>query len=254
MELISSGGDVWGTADAFQFAYQSVTGDTTIVARVDTLEMTETWAKAGLMIRQDLSAGSIQNAIMINAGGGNGIGVRTRGTVNGGTGYNQVLPNATAPYWLRMVRTGNTIVTSYSIDGATWTTAATNTLALNATVYVGLASTSASSSQLNTSTFSNVSIAGIATLPAAPSNLTVAKSSRKAILNWRDNSTTKPASASGPAVTARTGRCSRLARLARQAAARRRTPPPTSRWDCGTSASAPATPLASRHTATSPAS
>ena len=49
---VSGGGaDVWGTADALQFAYQPVSGDTRVIARVATIQNVNAWTKAGVMIR-----------------------------------------------------------------------------------------------------------------------------------------------------------------------------------------------------------
>src|SRR3974390_7906 len=55
-----SGADIWGTVDAFQFDYQSLTGDATITARVISQANTNAWAKAGVMIRETLSASSTE--------------------------------------------------------------------------------------------------------------------------------------------------------------------------------------------------
>src|SRR5204863_3671085 len=51
-----AGADIWGTADAFQFNSEQMTGDGTIVARVTAIENTNTFAKAGIMIRESLNA------------------------------------------------------------------------------------------------------------------------------------------------------------------------------------------------------
>ena len=56
--MSGTGTDIWGTADQFRFAYKSLTGDGSIVARVDSLANTDAWAKAGVMIRETLDAGS----------------------------------------------------------------------------------------------------------------------------------------------------------------------------------------------------
>src|SRR5439155_22948856 len=54
--LSGSGADIWSTADAFRFAYQTITGDATITARVATLcggtpgTCPATFTKAGVMI------------------------------------------------------------------------------------------------------------------------------------------------------------------------------------------------------------
>ncbi len=49
-----AGADVWGTADALQYAYTSLTGDGTIVARVISTTNNAPWVKAGVMIRASL--------------------------------------------------------------------------------------------------------------------------------------------------------------------------------------------------------
>src|ERR1051325_10197457 len=46
-----SGGDIWGGADAFQAVMQPVVGDVQIVVRVTSLQNTNTYAKAGVMLR-----------------------------------------------------------------------------------------------------------------------------------------------------------------------------------------------------------
>src|SRR4029079_19160146 len=49
--ITGGGADVWGTADAFQYAYSTLTGDGSIVARVATVQNVASWTKAGVMIR-----------------------------------------------------------------------------------------------------------------------------------------------------------------------------------------------------------
>src|SRR4029079_19148823 len=49
-----AGADVWGTADAFQFAFQPLAGDGTIVARVSAIQPVAPWTKTGVMILQSL--------------------------------------------------------------------------------------------------------------------------------------------------------------------------------------------------------
>src|SRR6185295_16161689 len=56
--LYGSGADIFGTADAFHYVYQRLNGNTQIVARVESIANTNGWAKAGVMIREDLTPGS----------------------------------------------------------------------------------------------------------------------------------------------------------------------------------------------------
>src|SRR6266851_883206 len=50
-----AGGDIWGAADAFHFVYRPAgTDDMQILARVDDLQNTNPFAKAGVMLRASL--------------------------------------------------------------------------------------------------------------------------------------------------------------------------------------------------------
>jgi len=67
--LTGSGADIWGTADAFQFAYQSLNGDGTLVARVTSLDYTHFWAKTGVMIRESLNANARHAMVTLTCDG-----------------------------------------------------------------------------------------------------------------------------------------------------------------------------------------
>ncbi|MGH7990178.1 MAG: PQQ-dependent sugar dehydrogenase, partial [Limisphaerales bacterium] len=56
--LIASGGDIWNNADSFQYACTPLTGDCQIIARITSMQYTDPWAKAGVMLRENLSPGS----------------------------------------------------------------------------------------------------------------------------------------------------------------------------------------------------
>src|SRR6185436_1363797 len=55
-QVTASGNDIWDLADAFRFVYKPLSGDGEIVAQVDSLDPTDAWAKAGVMIRETLAA------------------------------------------------------------------------------------------------------------------------------------------------------------------------------------------------------
>ena len=171
--LVSGGQDVFGSTDAFQFAYQTKTGNAIIVARVDSVERTDSAAKAGLMIRQSADPDSPFVSIMINAGGGFGIDLRSRTSPGAFTTYQQLLANVTAPYWLKLSRSGDTITAAYSVDGISFISVGSVQLTLPESFEVGMAVASASRTQLNTSTFSNVAITVAPTLVTRPTSQTV---------------------------------------------------------------------------------
>ena len=67
-----------------------------------------------------------------------------------------------APYWVRIERVGNVVISSASPNGTTWTEIRRETITMNAAVYVGLAVTSHNNESLCTATFTNVQVVGVA--------------------------------------------------------------------------------------------
>src|SRR4029079_5705416 len=131
-------------------------GDAEIVARVDSLQNTAAWAKAGVMIREDLTGNAANVLAPVTAA--NGISFQQRGTRGNMTTFTPVAPAAAAPHWVRLVRSGNTLSGYYSATGITWTLITTATMTLPTRVYVGLAVTSHNASVSSTATFSNVTV------------------------------------------------------------------------------------------------
>jgi regulation of enolase protein 1 (concanavalin A-like superfamily) len=172
--LRGSGTDIWGTADAFHFVYQTLNGDGEIIAQVAGLGSTDPWAKAGVMIRETLTAGSANAAMVVTPGNGTAF---QRRTATGGTSATTAGPAATVPDWVRLVRSGNTFTAYASPDGSTWTSVGTDAIPMAASVYIGLVVTSHSNTVLNTAMVDSVrgsggwqpSSGGGGTPPPAPS-------------------------------------------------------------------------------------
>ena len=153
--VAGAGADVWGTADAFHYVYQPLTGDGTIVARVATVQNTNSWAKAGVMIRSSLSAGSAQAFALVSSG--KGVAFQRR-LSDAATSVSTSGSTAAPPRWLKLTRTGNTIAAFESADGSSWTQIGSSTFNMPANVLVGLAVSSHVSGVNCTSTFDNVSV------------------------------------------------------------------------------------------------
>ena len=156
-----SGADIGSTADGFHFAYLLCSGNGEIIARVDSVGNTDPQAKAGVMFRESLTAGSRHVMTVITPGNGsaferrvatNGVSTRTAGSV------------VAAPYWVRLVRTGNLFQGYVSPNGVAWTLVGSVTNALPAAVYVGLPVTAHNNAASSVATFSNVKI----TVPVVP--------------------------------------------------------------------------------------
>ena len=157
-----SGADVWGTADAFHFAYRPLSGDGTIVARVASLAGTDVWAKAGVMIRAATDAGSAHAFMLVSTG--KGLAFQRRKS-NSGVTTHTAGGAGTAPRWVKLTRAGNVISAYSSLDGGSWTLVGSDTFAMPADVLVGLASTAHDVSAIATATFDNVSVLAGQDLP-----------------------------------------------------------------------------------------
>ncbi len=148
-----SGGDIWDSADAFRFIYRSLTGDGELLARVVSLDNTDAWAKAGVMIRETLAADSKFAMSVVTPSNGASFQYRSQ------TGQGCSLawgPAHGAPYWVRIVRQGNTISGYASADGSSWTSISSQTIAMAATVYIGLCVTAHNNSLIAAASFDSV--------------------------------------------------------------------------------------------------
>jgi uncharacterized repeat protein (TIGR03806 family) len=153
--LVGSGDDIWNNADAFHYVYQPLNGDGQITARVVAVQNTDPWAKAGVMIRETLAAGSAHAMMVVTPGNGTAF---QRRTATDGFSEHTAGPAATAPYWVRLNRAGETLTGSVSDNGTAWTPVGSVDIAMSSQVYVGLAVTAHNNSMLNSSALDNVSV------------------------------------------------------------------------------------------------
>jgi hypothetical protein len=153
--VVGSGFDITGSADEFHFVYVPVTGNATVVARVASIQNTNVEAKGGVMIRESLAANSRYAAMLLTST--RGVKFQQR-SGNGGTTVHTTGAQVSAPYWVKLVRSGSTFTGWSSPDGVTWTFLTSGTAAAPSNVLVGLALTSRADGVLNTSVFDNVSV------------------------------------------------------------------------------------------------
>ncbi len=151
-----SGADIWYQADAFRYGFQALTGDCSVTARVINMQNTAGWAKAGVMIRETLDPSSQYVINFMSPENGTALQERV-GTGGPASGVSNNTDLA-APYWVRLVRSGNTFTSFVSPDGTDWTQTGTTTVAMNPCVYVGLAVCSVSDGALCQAQFDNVSL------------------------------------------------------------------------------------------------
>ena len=152
---IQGSGTISGTADAMHFVYEPLSGDGTIVARVVSVQRSGT-PQAGVMIRESLDAGA-ENGFTGYDPGWYGFAFADRNST-GGSEAIQAYASMSVPFWVKLVRSGNTFSSYTSTDGVSWVQKGSATITMAQNVYVGLAVGSYSASAPTTATFDNVSV------------------------------------------------------------------------------------------------
>lgn len=142
VQVNGGGGDIWGTSDGFHFYYQQLVGNGTVIARLTNMPSgtgISAWAKAGVMMRNDLTPGSPNAFVSLDGTNGQRFSYRTK---ENGTSTRSGNSNTTSPYWFKVNRNGNTFTGYSSPDGATWRQVGSSvTITMNNQIYVGLAVT-----------------------------------------------------------------------------------------------------------------
>jgi len=159
--ISADGADIWGNSDQFHYVYTELTGDATIEARVvNNGEGSNAWAKGGVMIRQSLDADSINVSGFITGGSGDGGTFQWRPVKGDSSSSNRTLTGIAPPYYVRLVREGNTFTVYMSADGFYWAQqgAPPATIEMTDPVLIGLAVTSHQDGEVRTFTFENVRI------------------------------------------------------------------------------------------------
>jgi regulation of enolase protein 1 (concanavalin A-like superfamily) len=166
--MSGSGTDIWNSADQFRFAFQQLSGNGSIIAKVESVDNTDPWAKGGVMIRESLDPGARFAAVYATPG--NGVRYQARLlAANAATSDTAVVTTEQTalktPVWIKIERTGNSFSCFYSAEGVKWTSMSWNpqTIALSANVYLGLVVTSHNAAATATAQFSNVSTTGAVT-------------------------------------------------------------------------------------------
>ncbi|UCD53520.1 MAG: hypothetical protein JSW27_12870, partial [Phycisphaerales bacterium] len=154
---------IWGTADQFRLAYKSLTGDGTLTARVDAIDGSpDGWVKGGVMIRQSIEAGAVNAFTAITGGSGDGATFQWRPDVDTASDSSRTLTGVAPPYYVRIVREGNTFTGYLSADGENWTQQGESSIdiAMTDPVLIGLALTSHNAAEATGAVFSNISTTG----------------------------------------------------------------------------------------------
>ncbi len=125
--ILTEGADIWqdggGSFDEYGAIYQDdAVGDTaTVTARVSQMDNTNPWAKAGVVVRNDVTAaGSSAGYAVMVVTPGNGVAFQWDADGNGYLDSFSGAGGVRAPAWVRLVREGTQVSGYYSTNGSTW--------------------------------------------------------------------------------------------------------------------------------------
>jgi len=203
--ITASGADIWNQADEFHYAFKQLTGVGSIIAKVESVENTDDWAKAGVMIRETLDAGSKFAAVYITSTNPDGTATNgcrfqgrtdTDGSATSDTSLATPEDSAiTAPYWVKIERdvSGN-FRGYYSSDGASWQTMAWRpAISMDSNVYIGLALTSHDADLTCEAKYSGVQTTGTVTGQWQSQDIGISSNSAESIYVAVGNSAGVPA-------------------------------------------------------------
>ena len=135
--------------------HQKVDGDATLIVHLTALTNTNSWAKAGLMLRTSLAADA--QHVSVFATPGNGVVMQARSTPSAITWSSAGLSRS-IPEWLRLDRVGNTFYAFRSGDGMNWEMVDFITVDIPASLLGGMAVTSHNSGAATTATFTGFNV------------------------------------------------------------------------------------------------
>ena len=162
--MTASGNEINGDEDDGRFLSQTLVGDGSITARVNSIVLTNYAATAGVMIRpiKTSPTGNAESRMVdVRIPRLGNLGMAWRATDFTASSFAGGVSNAHPVYWLRLTRAGNVFTGYYSTDGATWTQIDTpKTVVMPQSVRIGLWASARSTTANTTAVFDNVTVTG----------------------------------------------------------------------------------------------
>jgi len=169
-DITAGGVDIWGVKDEFNFVYVERTGDFDLVSRIESLSAPHLYTKAGLMAREDLTAGCRHIYFQVfpnnNPRNKNNGGYEFQYRPEKGGEMKAIYPKsfvgtpefpvAYPNTWIRLQRIKNDFTGYYSIDGKNWKAYTTFSLELPEKIYLGMAVTSHKANDIAGAKFRNI--------------------------------------------------------------------------------------------------
>jgi|GEM_PF-4060695 len=201
--LESEGGALNGTSDNFTFAYQTLNGNGSIIARVTNWNKPNWNFRAGIMIRESLQSNSVQTMLVKGAYDGHVISQRT---ASGNQLHND--PNGIGGMhmynlynWLKITRNGNEFISYCSRDGVNWVPLAQQTINMPNQVMFGLCVAGGIQFFPARASFDNVSISTTGDIACSFSGTKITGTSIGTEGSWNNSGTTRDKAFDGNILT-----------------------------------------------------
>ncbi len=153
--ITGAGADIWNASDAFRAVHTDISGSCDLIARVDSLQNTNAWAKAGVMLRNGLAADAQHAMMIISFSSGASF---QRRVLAAGQSEHTTVAGIAAPRWVKLSRRGDVFTGYQSADGTAWTQVGQATIVMPAALKAALVVTSHQDGTPNTATISQVTL------------------------------------------------------------------------------------------------
>lgn len=169
VDITGGGAGVSGRNDQLQFSQQQRTGDFDVEVRVQSLDLTDIWASAGLMARENLSTNSRFAAILATPTI-NGTFFAYRLSPTNNSAATGAFPVNYPETWLRLKRAGNLFTGFASLDGEAWSQVGSISNNMPANIFLGLTVSSHATGRVARAEFRDFADVSAEVLAAPPSD------------------------------------------------------------------------------------
>ncbi len=153
--VTGSGEDIFGPADSFHFVWRKWHGDGRITARVVRYQRRDMWTKVGVMMRDSRAPGAKFADVLVTPD--KGAEMQWRAAPGGDAQTTDQTPSP-APFWVRLVRAGDTLTGYVSQDGRHWQARGKAAVPMSQDILIGLCVTSHRNDAITEATVDSVTV------------------------------------------------------------------------------------------------
>ena len=122
--IVAGGDDIWNAADQCTYLYKVVSGDFDVSVIVEEIELSNAWAKAGIMARQNVEPGSA-NVFATPRANNDLVTFQWRPEADAGSSSERLVPDGQGfvvefPTAVRLMKTGTAFSGDWGSTGSDW--------------------------------------------------------------------------------------------------------------------------------------